>query len=334
MKIKCVLLILLAICSINQGYACHSCKGNPKEKQPNLAHPGCEQLNFVVHNMTAYTFKLDTSYNADKGQGEGSFQDILPDANQGGGTSISFVGAAVDDAHQDEITRSMRYIATLNDRPVGTGFTIQLRKNSCNAANTRLIYDDRKCYSQGPAPECKCSFSANATSCKLCTTCHNGLCSTSPCDSDYHHYRSYDCKNSVNSADTYSASSSVSIFSSGIYTLGVSSNDGPDFSQSITNVTNFECNEDSIRNASSDYNSPAETKIYIYASPIEKLTISFPFNSQSPIGKIMRDVIYNNLDTVALASLDNYYSMNPVSVKDASISFSTLCNSNLCPKKP
>lgn len=292
------LFVLLACETSVQGYAC----GYTSKYDPNLFHPGCEQLKVTLHNLTNYTFVPDST---------SDFVSASP-----GDTTFFLAGSANGYDDQDKVDVLAHYTAMFNGKKVGPEFTVHLQKNSCNAINTRGIKSDDHCYDhyKNTSPHCV------ESKCALC-----GIAAPHAdqvCLSEYR-WTNPDCANSVSQA---------------LVTSQVSGNPLPGiYISSISNFSaQFNCTRDTVSGFSDVVNNPGTTDIYINASPIEMLTITFPFNAQSPTAKLMKDSIYNNLNAKYLGQLGSYFSFSPVvsNVVDNKhqLSFSTLCNSIDCPK--
>jgi len=174
------------------------------------------------------------------------------------------------------------------------------------------------------------------------------------CNSEYNYDQvncSHDGVNTIPSDPSApsSASSSVTV-DAGLFTEGTtftedgnSSGENPSAASStyssFTCDYSSECGSDSNGNCNggtSEHNKTAKLEFYIKPSPIEKLTITFPFNNQSPFAKTMFSSIYNNLQAKYLSSLSIYYSAQPIVVdeKSSTMAFSMLCNSASCPPPP
>lgn len=331
--------------------------GDQLERPPQPYTPGCERLNIVVHNSTGYTFELDTA-STTVGTAASSMDEILPDSTNGGPTTLSFDGASVDaTTDTDKVDASIRYNATLNGKRIGPQLTIYAKKKSCNVSTAIVIFYDQACYDTptyctGYGCHKHCVLNDN---CNVGCTYDDGHQEDYVCRSSYRYY-GYNCSpngvdipsyNSTTAGGADSASSSSVQVDPGLYTVGTTfnsdgSNNGEDATKLYGTYSYFACSKPSECNSSSQgncdanttddtNNKPAVLEFYIKASPIEKLTVKFPFDWKSPMGKILKDAVYNNLNVKYLNSLGSYYSMNPVGFTDASLEFSALCNAEVCP---
>jgi hypothetical protein len=199
----------------------------------------------------------------------------------------------------------------------------------CDGGNhTCPLTDDIKCHDEGPGG-------------------YDYRTPDDVCGTYYDTFQSLDCKTASTdpSVGRKLAQASKVELTSGLYSVGVtfSDDDGTPTSTENPSVqsstySNFTCNQssecgnDSCDGGTDEYNKTARLVFHVYPSPIETLTIIFPFNSQSPIAKLMSTTIYSNLSPKNLGGLGTYYSMTPVAVTDTTLAFSTLCNSASCPQ--
>lgn len=211
-------------------------------------------------------------------------------------------------------------------------------------------------------PGCELNTNCNG-GCSYCTqsSCiawdFNGNCTDYSCTASMH-YKDYICKSSF-AYDTYSCEhdgvsvidnpdvpSSVQVLEGGIFTVGAhfdsnsGANTGKDLTESYTTYRNFTCNKSSecdksknggCQSSNDNNNKPAKLEFYIEPSQIETLTVSLPFDPKTPTAKLLEGSIYNNLNAEYLGRLGNYFSYQPVVMRDQEIAFSTLCNSASCP---
>ncbi len=325
-------VVCLSLLVSHQVYA--SC-GDEWEHDANRAIPGCEQLNVTIVNNTNYTFVPDNVEFSVGGYVSGTtFPTLKPIST----TTFSLKGGAKDydgdgkTEKKDEVDVAMRYVAELSGKKTGTYFNAVFKKESCNITNTSYVEDDDSCYYKDAAGSC-----IRKTSCNICTSCgttkkcdditcdSNGICYefceyevkcvTQTCQSDID-YNNVECSDSVQNPPVTSHVEPAA----GLY------------ESNLTNASNFTCQKSTVYQSSSDYNTPATTTLTINPSPIERLTITFPFNAQSPIAKLMSTTIYSNLSPKNLGGLGTYYSLTPVAVTDTTLAFSTLCNSASCPQ--
>ncbi len=270
---------------------------------------------------------------------------------------ITFWGGENGSRNHDEVNVVAHYIATLNGKKIGAEFSITLKKASCNLNSAVAKKNDDNCYKRirvcgDPIKgcywgACELNGSCGSIGCVyypcIATDVTTGGCilwdyskaETTPddiCKSEYHNFDSVECNDAegiVNPAVTSSVDTMQSV---AIRTTGATSTGSEDGSVSIMNTdTVFTCNESSIYSEETTYNQPGETEFYIRPARIETLTIAFPFNPQTPIGKILKDSIYNNLNSKYLSQLGTYFSYQPVVVTEKTMAFSTLCNSANCP---
>ncbi|MBP9725938.1 MAG: hypothetical protein KBD83_00525 [Gammaproteobacteria bacterium] len=254
------------------------------------------------------------------------------------------------------------------DENTGAQFTITLKKISCNSAVPTMKMDDHKCYYASRICDVSHCYWNSCTAgapggcdggnhtCPLTddVKCHDegpsGYDYRTPddiCGTYYDTFHSLDCKTASTDPSvgaTLAQASKVEL-TSGLYSVGVtlSDDDGQPTdtenpSVHSTTYSNFTCNQssecgnDSCGGGTDEYNKPAQLVFHVYPSPIETLTLTFPFNAQSPIAKLMSTTIYSNLSPKNLGGLGTYYSMTPVVVTDTTLAFSTLCNSASCPQ--
>ncbi len=304
--------------------------GNEWDYDAKRATPGCEQLKVTILNNTNYTFSPNNVKFSAGGYASGNtFPTLKPNS-----TTIFFLAGGAKDydgdgknEKKDEVNVSMRYVAESGGNKTGTYFDAVFAKDSCNIVNTEYVKDDDHCYWHNP-----CTWDS---SCGYCTYCSDSTCSTicdpsgicltycewdftchsQTCKSDLKYDR-VKCSDSVNNPPV---NSTVSTFP-GLY------------QSNFSNTSNFTCQKSTVYEGSDDYNKPATTTFTINPSPIETLTLTFPFNAQSPIAKLMSTTIYSNLSPKNLGGLGTYYSMTPVAVTDTTLAFSTLCNSASCPQ--
>ena len=334
--------------------------------------PGCETLQVTMQNNTEFSFVKDSSYNPDHTIGNtANFDDIA--AHDTKTFSIQGVSNPNDASQQDEVDTSIRYIAKHKisatgpyDENTGAGFTVTLKKSSCNSSAPSLKMDDHECYSASRLCEVDCNYK-NCSHCywgpcifggfecaggnHVCMTNFDSRCSSpvktpdGMCVDEYDTFQSLDCKTASTdpSVGAILAHASAVALTSGLYSVGVktaadgtlSSTEDPTVKSST--YSNFTCNQssecggESCGGGTSDYNKPAQLVFHVYPARIETLTVTFPFNTQTPIAKILKDSIYNNLSSKYLSQLGTYFSYQPVVVTDKTIAFSTLCNSANCP---
>jgi hypothetical protein len=368
----CAVLLAAGLLGIGNGYAC---SGNTISESGVPISPGCQRLDIIVHNMTQYTFVLDSS-SVSSGANQHFSSSIPPETN--GPTTLYIDGASAGD---DVVNASIHYYATKEGVKKGPGMTLTLKKDACYSHNPEIVLNDDHCYSpysiSYPCPTADepwklCPYTtcqldgscdANSANCYAChyvcdmtssvsscahvrsnLKCSFGLESDAVCVTDYR-YDHVNCKGLDTTFSSSHVPSSVSV-DPGLYTLGATLNSSgkntegdANTSVSYTPDAYFVCNQSSecgndsnCSGGTSDYNRESKLEFYVYASPIETLTVTFPFNPQSPMGKIMRDVVHSHLDSTLVGLLGTYYSVNPVSVQGPSIAFSTLCNSDACPK--
>ena len=198
----------------------------------------------------------------------------------------------------------------------------------CDGGNhTCPLTDDVKCHDEGPGG-------------------YDYRTPDDVCGTYYDTFQSLDCKTASTdpSVGAQLAKSSKVELTSGLYSVGVKvknngtlSSNTEDPSVSSSTYSNFTCNQssecgnDSCGGGTSDYNKPAQLVFHVYPSLIETLTVTFPFNPQTSTAKVMKDSIYNNLNSQYLGQLGTYFSYSSVVVGDKTLAFSTLCNSVDCP---
>lgn len=318
-------------------------------------HPGCEQLDVTIHNTTQFEFVVDDGFDAPSKTGDTSNFGAVP---AGEVKTFSIVGVALDgsgnadNAHNDEVDTAVRYIAKrLNndtqayDLNAGTDFTISLKKASCNSGTPVIQEDDHQCYTAckictvyGCHWDCNLGGAAVKTACNICTGSNAG--DDGVCKSNYK-YESIDCKTAT--IEDPPADSSVSS-SPGLFTRGANldandgSNSGEDSSVPYSTYSRFRCGQpsecgtnDDCNGGTEDDNKPAKLEFYVKPSPVETLTITFPFNSKTPMAKLMKDSVYNNLNAKYVGLLGSYFSFSSVAVGENTLAFSTLCNAESCP---
>lgn len=351
----------------NAGFSCGtgcnvttSC-GFDERKDSKPVSDGCNTMKVTIHNQTNFTLSVDDLYKPSTTTGSTeNFGDISPNSTE----TFTIAGVKIDDgdnnhdndAREDEIDTSIRYVAKHqingNDQKTGSQLVITLKKDSCNAKKAELNMSDFRCYYQKRIDNgnlgCKWGGCVLGNLCnddqgtKTCYPNCAGMTEDAICMEDYDRFLNVECRTASDSLVTNAADNSSVATTSGLYTSGVNNAGDPDTSIAYSTSSKFQCNQSSecgpgkvgdlCKGGTSDYNEPAKLKFYVYASPIETLTITFPFNSQSPIAKLMRTTIYSNLSPKNLGGLGTYYSVTPVAVTDTTLAFSTLCNSASCPQ--
>lgn len=314
------LVACLALLFVQQTYAC----GSSVEVAANLYHPGCEQLKVTIVNNTGYEFEVveDNS--------QPNIGSVVSGSLNSFSTPFYIKGGYQNDTNQDVVDKTVRYSAKLNGKKTGATFLLHLTKSSCNVTekNTTCKVNTHSCYEWiDPCEACEWM------GCKSCAFCSFipwkcGCVSTVPpfglvpCHPDYSDY-SASCHTSP--ANPLATGYEVSQLTSGVYLTSESKTDPV-----------FVCDASTVCQANSSKNQPGMVTLSINASPIEQLTITFPFNNQSPIAKAISTGIYNNLTAKNLGGLSAYFSATPVvetsTSTNTSLTFSTLCNSAGCPQ--
>lgn len=295
------------------------------------------------------------------------FAEILPDSSHDGKPTILYIDGGNSGSDPDKVDTSVRYYAEKEGVRKGPTMTLHLKKAACNSKSADIHWSDDHCYKNTKAPcapdfwkTCHyCTFMADRCTWGACWSCEwvfdpnnqfdighpvcgyhagpDGVCM------DNYIYGSIIPNNAVPTTSN-SASSSVRV-DPGLYTVGASlnavtgENQGEDRTVPYTNFARFilsqssECGMDnkcSLGGSSND-NKEAKLEFYIKPSLIETLTITFPFNAQTPVAKIIKESIYNHLNSKYVGQLGSYFSYSPVEVGDKTLAFSTLCNAANCP---
>ncbi|MCD8524504.1 MAG: hypothetical protein LRY67_01690 [Gammaproteobacteria bacterium] len=341
--------------------ACAGCKvtsscGHTIWKDARPASEGSNVLKVTIYNQTTFDFVQDASYTPTSTTGV-----IGPiDSSQPGVIRFTVTGEKIDDANRDAIDTSIRFIAQSNAKNTGSQFTVILKKDSSNVSSAKLSMSDYRCYygckvicgkwGNNCCWDCRLGSDgySNGNTCAL--DCCNaldkskGYNSDCVCDVDYDRYDHVDCNYAKKDLVTNLADNSSVIMTSGLYSIGVKLDSSgnslgiEDPNVSYTTYAYFmcdqssECGGNSCSQGNTDHNKPSQLLFYVKPSPIETLTITFPFNPQSPLGKLMKDIVYNNINPAYIEKLGLYYSMTPIalSTTKSEIAFSTLCNAASC----
>lgn len=287
------------------------CAKHHNDPYLNLASPGCDQLHLIIHNNTAYTFEptITKTY--------GDFSQIT--TLDSSGVDVYVPGKKASKSSQDEVDGTIVYVArSKQGKLTGAQFTLHLVKSSCNAAAASCVKSDANCYCKDSHGNCVW----NAT-CDVCTYGSFPNYKSYACKSDWK-TGAQDCSTANNSNPTTSSTFSTPDHPPAIMTSSdVLENTDPTFNCGTATV----CNASSGKGA----NSPGVTEVTINPARIEILTLTFPFDTQTPVAKILRDSVYNNLNSKYISQLGTYFSYSPVVVQDNTMTFSTLCNSANCP---
>jgi len=301
-------------------YACHDC-GKQKTYDPNLAANGCNNLHVKIHNSTQYTFQVDTSgsypdSNPAYGKiGSNTAVSAFPAISGGGGADFYITGTEnLSTGNQDDVDRQVRYFAYMNGKKTGAYFTVHFQKDSCNAYLTKCETTTESCFDQDNLCTCWWNFKCTCEWCIPVLGCIPNM----PCGN-----KGYNPKHCDQTQSPALSSSSIATpaLPGGIFVTGI-----------IQQNATFSCSVSTVCKGSSVGNTAALFEFTINASPIETLTITFPFNPQSPLGKLMKDIVYNNINPVYIEKLGLYYSMTPItlSTTKSEMAFSTLCNAASC----
>lgn len=318
--------------------------------------PGCETLEVIIHNKTNYTFVVDNDYLPSPDvRGESNFNRLDPpsDETDNNGIQSYYVKGTLvnnDPNHSDDVDTSVRYLAQINNKNTGAYFILNLKKKSCNVTTATYRKDDRNCYDSCRHCSDHCYWDCREAYCDVsCASDKNSP--DAVCAHDYKYFHSYNCHYASQDQQSSLSEGSYVSTSSGLYTLGArldSTHYGyaQDPTVLYTTYSNFRCDKYSICGdpggddpekagcitGTKDHNTTSRLEFYIYPSPIETLTVTFPDSAETPMGKIIRDVVLKNLNPAYIEKLGLYYSFAPVKVSGSSISFSTLCNSSNCPR--
>lgn len=294
---------------------------------PNLTENGCSQLNVTIYNNTAYSLTLDNSDSGSVNEGDMINSDPVT-INPSKSNLITLQGVEVD-TQKDEVNKTLRFIAyDAEGKKTGAQFTVQVTKNSCNAVMATCKQKDHPCYCTSTTSGGSCVDAPQACDKAWYNDPYSGASNYEPLHSQDHYWDPEEATNCDKSTQTDGLTASANFSDAKAIYIDSYTAHGAYFS----------CEKETVCDASADpqKNSPATISFNVNPSPIEKLTITFPFNSQSPFGKTMFGSIYNNLQAKYLSSLSTYYSVQPVVVSEASsaMTFSMLCNSATCPPPP
>ena len=294
-----------------------------------LAPTGCDMLTVTIFNNTAYYFMKDNTY-SDSASPAGvsvdsdlttpkDFPILKPSTS---GQVIYVLGDNVGSSDKDKVDRTVRYVAyfpdangNVSNNTTGAQFVLHLSKSSCNASLTSCDLKDRPCYCRGEYDGAPCI--RIGAECKWYN--YDGSVEPQQFISSYWDKNVNGCTNIPSSLSAGADFPSVSA----VY-----------MNPNLNSAPSFSCNTSTVCDASLEGNNPGTVNFTINPALIETLTITFPFNTQTPAGKIMKDSIYNNLGSKYVGLLGSYFSYQPVVVTNKTIAFSTLCNSANCPPPP